>query len=271
MPERASVLPMEKRPLLSRFKRLPTYVWRAMKEAHAVIYALIASVTWFFGNYLVPWAFQRCGVPVPTLGLPIISCVSIIILLLVLGIGGYLVWENEEYEHRELRERIAPKLDIKFEPPRPGFFFWARKDGVKSLYVRVLPKPRMPLTKCKGFLESIERLEGDKWVSVGFASRPQLHWSEVHERGSAEVDLFTDNDSQFLDVAFVRQTDNSVRLAIDQNPSWLVPLLASYPQGIFKLAIAIMGTAGDEIVEAKIALRFLQGDQWGLPVVTRLL
>jgi hypothetical protein len=170
-----------------------------------------------------------------------------------------------------LKKSIVPKLNIEFEQ-KEGFFFWATaQNGGKSCYVRVLPRPSAVLANCKGFLESIERLENGKWISVGFASRPQLHWAEIHETGVKEVELLTNNSSQFLDVAFVRTKDNSVHLAVDQLPSRIAPLFVQYPNGIFKFCIGMRGTAGSgEIVESKITLQFQQAE-WGQPpAVTKL-
>jgi hypothetical protein len=166
----------------------------------------------------------------------------------------------------------APKLEIEFED-EDRFFSWSRavSDGVKLCFVRVLPKPNTPLTRCKGYLESIERLENGKWVSVGWASRPQLHWSEVHEQGIVEVDLLTDNESQFLDVAFVRQNDRAVLPAIDQRGAFVTSLFRQYPDGMFKFGIGIIGQSGDRTVEARIALSFKQRPASGRPVVSKTL
>ena len=195
---------------------------RAVDEVHAVGLAIISGLFFFAASLVIPYLVNRYY---PSLGFPHPSvlaglCGFVIVALGILLVGGYLAFEEEEYQHRTLRNRNTPKLKIEFEDEEE-FFGWVRRaeGGGKSCYVRVLPKPNTPLTNCRGYLESFERLENDKWVSVGFASRPQLHWSEVHEQGIVEVDLLTDNDSQFLDVIFVRQSDQSVHPAVDQGGS----------------------------------------------------
>lgn len=170
----------------------------------------------------------------------------------------------------ELKESVSPKLDIEFED-KQGFVCWTPIQGRgKACFIRVLPKPSTSVGNCKGYLTSFERLENDHWVSVGLESRPQLHWSEVWEQGIKEVDLFTDNNTQFLDVLFVLMKDNSVHLATDQMPFRETSLFVRYPRGIFKVVITVAGNVSDKIVEAKIALRFQQNEQGGQPKVAKL-
>jgi hypothetical protein len=202
------------------------------------------------------------------------------------GVGAYLIAQIIRAPfvvYREDQDRIAeleadlrarlvgtvPRLEIEFEE-QWQFFGWVKGESGKSCYVRVLPRPNTPLTNCKGYLQSVERLDNDNWVPVGFASRPQLHWSEVHEQGIVEVDLLTGNESQFLDVAFVRQSDQSVHLAVDRGGGRLASLFVQYPESIFKFGIAITGRTGGQIVMATIALKFQKTAELGQPLVSKL-
>jgi len=263
---------MARRPLFSRFNRLPTYVWRAMKEAHALIYAGIATVSWTAINYAWPWIAEKCGSHVTGLGTPVILSIAVLIALTVLGLGGYLVWEDEEHSHQLLQASIAPRLTLRFDPNNPGCLYVAEGGtGWRALFIRLLPIPQTTLHACKGYLESIERLENSSWVSEGFATRPQLHWADLHEQGIVEADIFSNNSSQFLDLGFLPHTDNSLRLSVDRLQNTMLPLFECYPRGIFKLTIRVVGRADDNrSVEATIQLQFQRGDTWETPAVIPL-
>jgi hypothetical protein len=234
---------MDKRPFWQRILRLPTFLVRAVKEAHAVVIGIISGVLFFVASLLGPWLLDKyCpALSFPHLSLLGATCLFVIVVLAVLLIGGCLTWEEEEHRHRSLQGSLAPNLTLEFEPPRDGFLY--EMPGIvggthmnRACYVRILPATRSPVMRCRGFLESIERLERNAWVSVGFAQRPQLHWSEVHEQGITEVDIFRGN-RQFLDVGYLIRGENSFHLSIDLMPFNLAPLFVQNPRGIFKFVI----------------------------------
>src|SRR5262249_26292970 len=146
-----------------------------------VVFLLIT----LFGPWLTQKYFPTVSYQVPSL--PVELCLVGIILLGSLVLGGFLTWEDESHRYRILQESHAPKLRLEFNPEENGFVFvTATNIGARACYVRVRPRTQTAVLRCRGYLESIEMLEKNVWTSVGFASRPELHWSEIHERGIVE-------------------------------------------------------------------------------------
>jgi hypothetical protein len=190
-------------------------------------------------------------------------------------IASYLAWNDERDElvkcHKQLAEYSSPRLHLEFNPSNPGCLYTAfTAAGARALYVRILPKALVPILGCKGFLESIERLDHNSWQSIGFATRPQLHWADLHEQKIAEADIYSDNESQFLDIGYLRQGENSFHLSVDLLQNTIAPLFVQYPRGIFKFVIRVVGKYENHIVEAVLKLQFQQTDEWNNPVVIAL-
>lgn len=257
---------MDRRPLFSRFGRLPTFVWRAMKEAHAVVIAIIASLTWTAGNYLVPWLAQECGASVSGLSTPIIVSVAVLILLTVLGIGGYLVWEEESFQHQDLKGRTASLLAIKFAPAEEGFLQSGSPGGQSAMFIRVLPTTLSRVDGCVGYLEKVFRRVNGKWESIGVPDRMALHWSSLHEQRQAPVEqpISVIHDSpQFLDVAVIIAGQSQINLAVDYMHPAVAKALFDYAGDVFKFVLRVIGDGGD----ATIALQMRRTRNWDKPEV----
>jgi hypothetical protein len=108
---------MDKRPLLSRLGRLPTFLRRAVKEAHAVVVAVIGGLFWLLLTTFGPWLLSKEASSFKwQLGALGILCGFVILILGIHLIGSYLTWEEEEYEHQETkreRDRLQAALSEK--------------------------------------------------------------------------------------------------------------------------------------------------------------
>jgi hypothetical protein len=103
---------MEERPLWSRFAHFRAFVRLALKEAHAVVLAVIGGVLFLLASAFGPWLQARyypsLALRQPT-SLELLFAVAIVFSLL-LFVGSFLVWEEEEREHFLLQERLKPNL-----------------------------------------------------------------------------------------------------------------------------------------------------------------
>src|SRR5207245_5449759 len=106
---------METRPFWSRIWRFPTFLGRAMKEAHAVVLSIISGLAFLVLSLLVPWFLQThypaFAVSIPSV--PMIVTGLIAIMLTILLIGGYLTWEEDENQIAGLRDLARQKNDKK--------------------------------------------------------------------------------------------------------------------------------------------------------------
>lgn len=197
---------MPERALLSRFGKLPTYLARAMREAHAVIYALIASVTFFIINLLGPLIAPRF----PTVGLPVALCGSVIIALVILGLAGYLVWEEEEHQHAGLKDhhaalqqQLRPRLRIEFDPTAARFVSPTRTiGGIDMRYIRVIVRALSPVVRdCRAYLERISYFDGERYIPL-FDEQLPMPWS--YENPVEIVPRLLNHDvDALLDVAWL--------------------------------------------------------------------
>jgi hypothetical protein len=213
---------MEERSFWSRFERLPIYMGCLVKETHAVIYASIASVTFFVISLIAPPILQHYGVASPSVSLPLALCGSVIVALLILGLAGYLVWEEEERQHARLKndhaalqEQLKPRLRIEFDPQQPRFVSPIRTvGGINMRYIRVIVRALSPTVReCLAYLERISYLDGERYVTL-FDEQLAMPWANEDPRTIVPRVLNRDVDA-LLDVAW---------LAEPARPGWLSAL-----------------------------------------------
>jgi hypothetical protein len=247
-----------------------------MKEAHAAIYAGIATVTWFVGSLTVPVVMAHYHISFPDPNLPISLCGAVIIALCGLGFGGYLVWEEEARQHATLQERFKPRLRIEFDPTNPKFVAATRTDnGVDMLFVRVNVRALSPVVRgCRAYLTRVSQLEGDHYVSL-FDEHLPMPWSNQDPNNFHVPKELNHDVDALLDVAWFAEPDNLLNRhgpfgVLNFNsiiPNGFIPILnriLQHPSQNLKLDILV---TADDSENATLSLNIHRGGEWNNPQV----
>ena len=177
-------------------RRFLAFCWAVMRHWYALAAAALTAFIISSPAWLMPllsphhpiivqiYSDLTAKLATPTTYLHMAIIFSAICLL----IACYLAWNDERDEflsaHQQLAQYTSPQFHLEFNPSNSGCLYTAHTmAGGRALYIRILPKGLVPVLKCRGFLESIERLDHNSWRSVGFATRPQLHWADLHGAG----------------------------------------------------------------------------------------
>ena len=268
---------MDKRPFWSRISRLPTFLVRAVKEAHAVIVGIIGGVVFLLATTLGPWLLNKCF---PSLSLsqpsPVtILCGLVVIVLAILLVGGCLVWEEEEHQHMGLREhyatlteRFKPRLTIEFDPQAAKFITRTQTTGgINMIYIRVNVRALSPhIGDCLAHLERISYWNGTDYTPL-FDEHLRIPWASENPKQVAPKALNHDADA-LLDVAWLAQPNSPLGFSfgilnaesnIPTSMKSILRWMAQNPTANIKLDVLV--TAEDS-ESARISLNIHRGGQW---------
>jgi len=189
---------------------------------------------------------------------------GILALFAVIG-AAYLVWKHERDEVSMLRDRLAPKLDLKFNPFLLGCLHPTKTkelpEGRELLCVRVLVASSVRVSDCVGSLVGVHRNENGAWIRErSFAGSIPLNWADMPPSIA-----ISPGAPHFLECLYVRQSDNKAEIAAPNPPEMNKNLFNSGE--LFKLDIVVNGSNGGEM---SISFSFQLGATWDKPNVSEL-
>jgi hypothetical protein len=116
-------------------------------------------------------------------------------------------WMLEEQRFTALRERLAPRLRIEFDPSSSKFVSLTSAGPTPMLYIRVIARALSPVAhNCRAYLARISRWDGAQYIAV-FEEQLPMPWSNENPLLIAPKELNHDVDA-LLDVAWFAPPDN---------------------------------------------------------------
>ncbi len=249
-----------------------------MREAHAVVIAVISGLVFFVVSLVGPWLVQAYwpSVAFPTLGFLGALCGVVIIVLIGLFIGGYLAWEQEERERLKLERRLAPRLRLECDPGSANFVWpTPTQAGFKMVYLRVLARAMsQTVKKCQAFLQRVSQWDGNNYVSL-YDVPIELPWSERNPLAIEPQDLNHDV-GMFVDVAWFAdpasglppfglaniKTVHALRLL-----SILNEQILPFPERNLKLDLLLIGVGSENATLSLNIHRSRDPSRWNKPQI----